>query len=231
MAFFRTRRMPSFSNIGGINMAVKLKADQRQDLKKSYTKIVRSEGRIPAIVYGKDREPTTIAVNSMELLKTVRDEGKNVIISLNIEGESAVDVMLHDYQIDPIKDELLHADFYVVNMSKEMDVDVPIHLDGEALGVKEGGVLQQPLYNLSIRAKPRDIPEEIKLDVSELGIGDSIMVADLKQGRAFEILEDEGTTIVSILAPETGSDEEEENEEGEQEEPEVVNEKQNKEEE
>lgn len=205
-------------------MAVTLKANSRNDLKSSHTKKIRSEGIVPAVVYGKGKEPKTVAVNSMELLKTVRDEGRNAIISLNVEGES-VDVMLHDYQIEPIKDELLHADFYVVNMSQEMDVEVAIHLDGEALGTKEGGVLQQPLYNLAVRAKPGNIPDEIKIEVSDLDVGDSIIVSDLKAGKDYEILEDENTTIVTVLPPDDGTTEEEESGEEENAEPEVINDK------
>ncbi|WP_173918013.1 50S ribosomal protein L25/general stress protein Ctc [Halobacillus sp. Marseille-Q1614] len=183
-------------------MAITLKADQRKDLKQSVTRGLRQEGNVPGVVYGKDKEPVNVSVNSIELLKTVRDEGKNAIISLDIDGGSTVDVMLHEYQIDPLKDELLHADFYIVNMSEEMDVEVPVHLEGEAAGAKEGGVVQQPLYELAIRAKPRDIPEEIVVDVSELNIGDSVMVSDLKESRNYEITEDENTTIVSVTPPE-----------------------------
>lgn len=196
-------------------MAVKLKADQRDDLAKSNTKKIRQAGSVPAIVYGNNKEPRTVSVNSMELLKTVRDEGKNAIISLEVGGDS-VDVMLHDYQIEPLKDELVHADFYVVNMSQEMDVQVPIHLDGEAQGAKDGGVLQQPLHEISLRAKPANIPEEIKVDVASLEIGDSITVADLKEGRDYEILEDEATTIVTILAPSETVEEAEEETDAEQ---------------
>lgn len=139
-------------------MAITLKAKQRQNLKQSVTRELRQEGDIPSVVYGNDKEPITVAVNSIELLKTVRDEGKNAIISLNIEGKDTVDVMLHDYQVDPLKDELIHADFYVVNMSQEMDVEVPVRLEGEAAGSKEGGVVQQPLYDLAVRAKPAGYP-------------------------------------------------------------------------
>ncbi|KHE71486.1 50S ribosomal protein L25/general stress protein Ctc [Halobacillus sp. BBL2006] len=204
-------------------MAIVLNAKQRQDLKQSVTRELRLEGNVPSVVYGKDKEPITVAVNSIELLKTVRDEGKNAIISLDIEGKDSVDVMLHEYQIDPLKDELIHADFYVVNMSEEMDVEVPIHLEGEAAGSKEGGVLQQPLYELAIRAKPRDIPEEILLDVSELNIGDSILVGDLKEARGYEITEDDDTTIVSVTPPEEMPEEPEAVDEDA--EPEVINEK------
>lgn len=194
-----------------------MKADQRDDLAKSNTKKIRQAGSVPAIVYGNNKEPRTVSVNSMELLKTVRDEGKNAIISLEVDGDS-VDVMLHDYQIEPLKDELVHADFYVVNMSQEMDVQVPIHLGGEAQGAKDGGVLQQPLHELSLRAKPANIPEEIKVDVANLEIGDSITVADLKEGRDYEILEDEATTIVTILAPSETVEEAEEETDAEQDE-------------
>ncbi|WP_163539368.1 50S ribosomal protein L25/general stress protein Ctc [Gracilibacillus sp. YIM 98692] len=201
-------------------MAVALQAKARHDLQTSTTKELRSTGDVPAIVYGYNVEPKTVSVNSMELLKTVRDEGKNAIISLKVDGES-FDVMLHDYQIDPIKDELVHADFYVVNMKEEMDVQVPISLEGEAKGANEGGVVQQPLYELAVRAKPNDIPEQISIDVSDLGVGDSILVSDLKEGKNYEILEDENTTIVSVLVP----DEEPPEEETTEEEPEVANEK------
>ncbi|UOQ49523.1 50S ribosomal protein L25/general stress protein Ctc [Gracilibacillus caseinilyticus] len=181
-------------------MAITLEAKKREDLRTSNTKAIRLAGEVPAIIYGYQVDPKTVAVNSLELLKTVRDEGKNAIISLLVDGDS-VDVMLHEYQIDPLKDELVHADFYAVNMKEELDVQVPVVLNGEAIGVNEGGVLQQPLYELALRAKPKDIPEQITIEVADLNVGDSILVSDLKEGKNYEILEDEGTTIVSILVP------------------------------
>ncbi|MCA0985634.1 50S ribosomal protein L25/general stress protein Ctc [Halobacillus yeomjeoni] len=204
-------------------MATVLKANQRKNLKQSVTRELRLEGNVPSVVYGKDKQPITVAVNSLELLKTVRDEGKNAIISLDIDGGETVDVMLHEYQIDPLKDELIHADFYIVNMSEEMDVEVPVHLEGEAEGAKEGGVVQQPLYELAVRAKPADIPEEVVVDISELNIGDSILVSDLKASSKYEITEDPDTTIVSVTPPEE-MPEEPETEDADVE-PEVINEK------
>ncbi|QDP38826.1 50S ribosomal protein L25/general stress protein Ctc [Radiobacillus deserti] len=189
-------------------MTVTLKVDNREDLTQSNTRKIRHNGMIPAVVYGNDREPTTISVNSLELLKTVRDEGRNAIISLDVNGES-VDVMLHDYQVEPIKGELLHADFFVVNMSQEMDVEVAVHLTGESVGVKDGGVLQQPLYHLAVRAKPANIPEEISIDVTDLAVGDSITIGDLKSGRDYEILEDDNTTVVTVLPPDGGAEQDE----------------------
>lgn len=190
-------------------MAVKLKATLRNDLTKSATKQIRESGNVPSVVYGKDNDSKSIVVNNIELVKTVRDEGRNAIISLDIEDDKPVDVMLHEYQMDSLKDELIHADFYIVNMSEEMDVEVPLNLEGEAQGSKEGGVLQQPLFELQVRAKPADIPEEIAVDVSKLEIGDTISIADLPKASKYEFLEDDDTTVATVVPPDTLEDSEE----------------------
>ncbi len=182
-------------------MAISLKAKKREDFSRATTNQIRREGFIPAVVYGKEKETKTVSVDNIDLLKTVRDEGRNAIISLDIENDQAVDVMLHEYQTDPVKGEVIHVDFYVVDMAEEMDVAVALRLEGEAAGAKEGGVLQQPLYELQVRAKPRDIPEEITVDVTELGIGDSISVADLPKSAKYEFLDDAETTVAVVLAP------------------------------
>ena len=214
-----------------INMAVTVKAKTRQDLRGSVNNTIRREGDVPAIVYGKEKEPVPVSVNSLELLKTLRDSGKNAIISLDIEGKSSVQVMLHEYQIEPLRNELYHADFYIVDMSSEVDVEVPIHVEGQAQGVNDGGILSQPLHELALRAKPNEIPEYIEVDVSSLEVGDSFLVSDLKEGNNYEITEDETTAIVTILPPQT----EEVTEPGETQdgdvEPEVINQKDDNEEE
>ncbi|RYG72693.1 50S ribosomal protein L25/general stress protein Ctc [Lentibacillus lipolyticus] len=194
-------------------MAVTLKAEKREDLNKSVTKQIRENGNVPSVVYGKDKETKTISVNSIELVKTVRDEGINAIISLDMEGEQPVNVMLYDYQKDPLRDELIHADFYMVNMAEEMDVDVPLHLEGEASGAKDGGVLQQPLYQLQVRAKPADIPEAITVDVSKLEIGDTISVADLPEATDYEFLDEQDTTIATVVPPDTAESTDEQSDE------------------
>ena len=199
----------------------KLKAVKREDHTTSATKKLRGQGQVPAVVYGKDKETKSIAVNSIELVKTVRDEGRNAIISLDVENDKPVDVMLHDYQMDMLKDELIHADFYIVDMSEEMDVDVAIRLEGEAAGTKEGGVLQQPLFELVVRAKPNNIPDEIVVDVSDLDIGDSITIADLPKSDKYEILEEEDTAVATVTAP-TEEEDLEPSDEDESAEPELV---------
>lgn len=183
-------------------MAITLKALKRDELKRSATKEIRDRGDIPAVVYGKEKEPRTISVNSLELTKTVRDNGINAIMTLDIDGGDTVDVMLHDYQMHPLKNEVLHADFYVVDLSEEMDVAVPVRLEGTAQGDRDGGILQQPLYELQVRAIPSAIPEEIVVDVTELEIGDTITVADLPVSDDYEYLDEEDTPVAVVLPPE-----------------------------
>lgn len=190
-------------------MGISLQAKKRDNFSRATTKQIRREGFIPAVVYGKEKEPQTVSVENIELLKTVRDEGRNAIISLAIENGNSVDVMLHEYQTDPVKGEVIHVDFYVVDMSEEMDVAVTLRLDGEAVGVKDGGILQQPLYELQVRAKPREIPEEIAVDISELAIGDSISVADIPVSDKYELIDDAETTIAVVLPPESETESEE----------------------
>lgn len=190
-------------------MATNLYATKREDHRRAVTKKLRSEGLIPAVVYGKDKKTQSVSVESIELLKTMRDEGRNAIISLDVEKGDTLDVMVHDYQKDPVKGGVTHIDFYVVDLKEEMDVEVPIVLTGEAEGTKEGGVLQQPLYELQLRAKPREIPEEISVDISELDIGDSLSVADITVTGDYELLDDPDTTIVTVSPPEEEEEEEE----------------------
>lgn len=188
-------------------MAITLKANKREDLKRAAINKLRNEGLIPAVVYGQEEAPVTVSVDNLELLKTVRDEGRNAIIGLEIEDGDKVDVMLHEYQTHPVKGDVIHADFYIVDMKSEMDVEVPINLVGEAVGTKEGGILQQPMYELQVRAKPRDIPEEITVNVDELEIGDSINVEDLPKADNYEFMDEPDATLATVLAPEEEEEE------------------------
>lgn len=188
-------------------MAIKLKASKRENLQKSVTNQLREDGFIPAVLYGREKEASTISVNRIELVKTLREEGRNAIITLDIENGETVDVMLHEYQMHPIKDVILHADFYVVDLSEEMDVEVPLRLEGEAQGSKDGGILQQPLYVLQVRAKPNEIPDEITVDVSALEIGDNLTIADLPKAEEYEFLDDPETGIAIVLPPEAEEEE------------------------
>ncbi|MRG88175.1 50S ribosomal protein L25/general stress protein Ctc [Salinibacillus xinjiangensis] len=205
-------------------MTATIKASKREDLRRSNTRELRNQGSVPAVVYGKGKEPKTIAVDSLELIKTLREEGRNAVFSLEVEGNNSLSVMLYDYQSDPMKDELIHADFYLVDKSSVVDVEVSINLEGEALGQKDGGVLQQTLHQLNVRARADEIPDVINIDISELAIGEGLTVGDLKEGRNYEILNDEETTIVTVLPPQNpNAEDEEEAGDSAEEEPEADN--------
>jgi len=206
-----------------MNMAVTLSAKSRENLKKSATNSIRKEGFVPAVVYGREEASQPISINELELVKTVRDEGRNAIISLKVEGSKSFDVMLHDYQMDPIKNALVHADFYVVNMSQEMEAVVPLEVVGEAKGSKKGGVLQQPLFELMVSAKPKDIPESVKVDVSSLEIGDTLTIADLPKSSSYSYVDDAETTVFTVTLPTV--EEPEDQEVDENAEPELVGDK------
>lgn len=190
-------------------MSLKLKASLREDLRSSATKELRNSGLVPAVVYGKGEEAKAVSVDSIELVKLIRDQGRNAIFSLDIEGGKPLQVMLHDYQAHALRDHLVHVDFFKVNLTEEMDVQVPVQLDGEPEGAREGGILQQSLYELQVRAMPNDIPEEISIDISALNIGDSISVEDLPKADLYTVLDEPDATIASVLPPALEEEEEE----------------------
>lgn len=202
-------------------MAITLKATKREDLSRAAIKQIRKDGFIPSVIYGAGNEAQNISVNNLELLKTMRDEGRNAIISLDIENGETIDVMLQEYQKQAVKGDVIHADFVVVNLTEAMDVTVAIRIEGDAVGVKDGGILQQPVFELQVRAKPRDIPDDIEVDVAALAIGDSLSVADLPVSDKYEILDESDVTVAVILAPQ----EEVETDEDASIEPEVIGEK------
>lgn len=191
----------------------KLKATIRQGKQtRSSLNKVRNEGKIPAIVYGYGAKNTSVKVEEVDFIKVIREVGRNGVIELEV-GSNTVKVMVSDYQINPIKNKITHVDFLAINMKAELTVDVVVNLVGEAEGAKEGGVVQQPLFQLSVTATPDDIPENIEVDVTELNIGDTITVGDLKSDKAYTINNEDEEAIVSVVPPTVEEEPEEDGEE------------------
>ena len=163
---------------------------------------LRAAGLVPAVVYGYKTEATPISVNERDLLKTLRITGRNGVMKLQVDGNE-VNVVLNDYQADPLKGTVLHADFLAINMTEELEVSVHINLVGESKGEKEGGVIQQPNWELDIKVKPTEIPETFDLDISDLEIGDTLTVADIREKSKYEILSEDDYALVTISAPRT----------------------------
>lgn len=194
----------------------KLKATIRQGKQtRSSLNKVRNEGKIPAVVYGYGAKNTSVKVEEVDFIKVIREVGRNGVIELEV-GSNTVKVMVSDYQINPIKNKITHVDFLAINMKAELTVDVVVNLVGEAEGAKEGGVVQQPLFQLSVTATPDDIPENIEVDVTELNIGDTITVGDLKSDKAYTINNEDEEAIVSVVPPTVEEEPEEDGEEGEE---------------
>lgn len=193
----------------------------RSDLKK-----LRNTGKVPAVVYGYGTKNTSVKVDEVEFIKVIREVGRNGVIDLGV-GSKTIKVMVSDYQFDPLKNQITHIDFLAINMTEERTVDVPVQLVGEAVGAKEGGVVEQPLFDLQITATPENIPESIEVDITDLQINDSYSVGDIKVSGDFTIENDPEESVVTVVPPtDEPSEEEIEVMEGESatEEPEVAGE-------
>ncbi|MCM3118191.1 50S ribosomal protein L25/general stress protein Ctc [Neobacillus sp. MER 74] len=182
-------------------MSTVLQAKERKELRHSTLKQIRTGGNIPAIIYGSKVDSKPVYVSAADLTKTIRQVGRNGVISLDVDG-SKQDVILTDYQENMIKREIIHVDFLAVDKSSKINVDVRLVLAGDAAGVKDGGVLQQPLHQLSITSTPDNIPQQIEVDVTNLQVGETLTVADiLNQGSTFQINHENDEVIASILPP------------------------------
>ncbi|UTR12445.1 50S ribosomal protein L25/general stress protein Ctc [Evansella sp. LMS18] len=181
-------------------MTTVLEAAKRGDRRGSRLTKIREQGHVPGVVYGKAFGNESVTVDEIALTKTLRENGKNGVFKLALEGEQT-DVIVYDLQMDSIKGEIVHVDFYALDMKSELDADVPVVTSGESAGVKDGGVLQQAVYELSVKALPNDIPENIEVDVSNLEVNDSIQVKDLEVEGKYTINNDPEEVIISILPP------------------------------
>ena len=192
----------------------KLASNRRSEKsKQSELKELRQNGQVPAVVYGFETENTSLSVDENEFIKVIREVGRNGVIDLEV-ADGTTQVMVNDYQFDALKNQITHIDFIAINMQTEVTVEVQIVLAGEAPGQKEGGVLEQPLFEVSVTAKPADIPETIEVDISELNIGDSIHVEDIRSKGNF-VIENEDTDALVIVSAPTEEPEEDENAEEE----------------
>lgn len=181
-------------------MSTVLQAKERKEFRHSALKAIRETGNIPAIIYGSKVDSKPVVISSADLTKTIRQVGRNGVISLDVDG-SKQDVILTDYQADSIKKEIIHVDFLAVDKSSKINVDVRLVLVGEAAGVKDGGVLQQPLHQISITSTPDNIPQQIEVDISNLQVGETVTMGDIPSAGAFSINHEDDEVVASILPP------------------------------
>ena len=189
-------------------METTLQAVKRGDKGKNEARRLRAAGRLPAIVYGRtpaarQGDALAVTVEPKELSRILHSEaGANTLITLKIEGEADAQVLVKEYQLDPISHHLLHADFYRVAMDKAITVTVPIVLRGEARGIKQqDGVLDFVTRQISIECLPGNIPESIEVDVSELMINQGIRVRDLTTDGTWKPVSEGDTMLAHVVAP------------------------------
>jgi large subunit ribosomal protein L25 len=177
-----------------------IKAARREGRGKNDARRVRAAGRVPLTIYGGEGDSVSASASLAELAAILRTEsGHNTIFTLDIDGEGGHDVMFLDRQIDPVRGRLVHADLRRLVRGQKIEVAVPLHLTGEPIGVTEGGgVLEQMVREIQIRVRPRDIPDAINLDVSNLGVHDVLHVSDLQVEENIEILNEPDTVLATV---------------------------------
>jgi large subunit ribosomal protein L25 len=180
---------------------VVVKAEKREERGKNVNRRLRVSGKIPVVVYGGGGESVAAAASLSDLAAILRtDAGVNTVFSLDIDGAGVTDVIFQDRQIDAIKGRLIHADLRRIAKGEKMEMTVPIHLTGEAEGLKEeGAVLSQALREIKVLCEPANTPESIDIDISGLSADHPLHVSDLKVGAGIEIHEAPETVVASIV--------------------------------
>ena len=178
----------------------RVQAKVRDGRGKNDARRARRDGMVPITVYGGGAETVAAVAPLRDLAAILRSEaGRNTIFTIDVEGVGESEVMFHDRQIDPVKGRLIHADLTRLVKGQKIEVTVPLHLVGEPFGVKEKqGVLEQIVREIEIRCEPREIPDTLEVDVSNLDVHDVLHVSDIPVSEAVEILNDPELVIATI---------------------------------
>jgi len=181
---------------------ITISAESRSDFGKNASRRLRVKGMVPAVVYGGKGDNVSVAVEPKALLKVLRSEaGRNSILKIEIAGHGATNAILKGWQVDPVRENFLHADFFRIAMDVVIRVTVPIAVKGEARGVKtDGGILELVLRQIQVECLPGDIPERIEIDVAELGLNQSLRVTDLPVTAKVKVLENPDQVVVHVIS-------------------------------
>ena len=163
----------------------------------------RGMGLIPAVLYGQESKPVSVSVEKIALEKLYKEAGEASLIDLSVNGGKPTKVLIKDIQVDPVKSNIIHIDFMMINMNKEMHATLPVRFIGESQAVKGlGGTLIQALEEINIKCLPKDLISHIDLDISGLNtFEDVIRVSDLKLPAGITILDKMDTLVAKVMAP------------------------------
>ena len=178
-----------------------LKVETRDGRGKGAARQLRRDGSIPGNLYGREIEPISVQADMREfgaLVSAISVE--NTIVELSLDGDAPRRVLIREIQRHPVRPDFLHVDFYEIRAGEKLKVNVPLHLIGTPIGVRNGGTLQQVRHELEVECLPSEIPPSFEIDITELDIGDSFHISDVDVG-GLEVMEDGARTICSVAAP------------------------------
>ncbi len=200
-----------------MSQTTNLNAVKRTDSGKGVARKLRAGGRAPAVVYGQGEDALLLSIDALETMNLFNHISvENTIVELRVEGEKKpIPTLVREVQLHPFKPELLHVDFYMIQEGVLVEVTVPLHVHGDAPGVKlQGGVLQQVEHDLPVRSIPSQIPEDLTVDVSELQIGDQITAGQLELPEGVTLLLEDDQALVLVSAPRVAEVAEDDEDEG-----------------
>ncbi len=177
--------------------------EMRTDTGKEFAGKIRRQGKIPAVFYGRGKQPSAVLVDTGEALKILHSRtGKNTILTVKSEDQELAGrrALIRESQTDAITDQLLHIDLMEVDKDRPLRVSIPVEITGKPIGLEKGGTLEEHIREIEIFSLPDEIPEQIKIEVSQLDLGDSIHIRDLKLEK-FKVLGNPNLAVVSVVAP------------------------------
>ena len=160
---------------------------------------LRAAGNIPAILYGYSKAQS-VQVNNEQFRRAFRTISENVVIDLNVEGKHH-HAIIKEYSVNPLTGEIIHLDFFEIERGKVLKTHVRIHTTGSSQGVRQGGVLEQPIHELEIECLPKDLPQDITVDITKLDIGDSIRVNEITLPEGVKVLSNAEQVLVHVDSP------------------------------
>jgi len=193
--------------------SITINGSKRESVGKKATKALRNAGQVPCVLYGGD-QAVHFSANELAFSKLVYTPNAHTVV-IALENGETFNAVLQDIQFHPVSDKILHIDFYQLFEDKEIAMDIPVILSGNAIGVKNGGSLRRNKRKLRIKALPTNLPDAIEIEISDLKIGGKVYITDLENG-AYKFLHSDNTVVCQVKRSRVSIDEEEEGEEGEE---------------
>jgi large subunit ribosomal protein L25 len=181
---------------------VKIEVRAREGRGTKDAKALRADGHIPGVIYSATSDTEAIVLDARDLRHALSGAGMHAVFDVSIDGKKTRPVLIKEFQLDPVRDRVIHVDLHEIRLDQKINTSVVVHLEGHAEGVNMGGALSQPTHEVHVEALPADLVESITVDVSTLEIGQSIRLSDVAAPSGITFTDDlEGTILATIAAP------------------------------